>query len=105
MGMADINKTGDKSLDATGDDKSLRDTLRALSALGSGKSAAPLSTFTSGVKTSAAQTASFRYIDRPELAETFADSITALFFDGQSLRIEFAVSRVDEIKPNTPISG
>src|SRR5436190_18616083 len=51
------------------------------------------------------QPASFRYVDRPELEETFADSITGLFFDGQSLRIEFAVSRVDEIKPNTPITG
>ena len=33
------------------------------------------------------------------------NSITGMFFDGQSLRIEFAVSRVDEIKPNTPITG
>lgn len=49
--------------------------------------------------------AAFRYIDRPELPETFADSITGLFFDGQCLRIEFSVSRVDEIKPNTPITG
>jgi hypothetical protein len=51
------------------------------------------------------QGASFRYVDRPELIETFADSITGMFFDGQSLRIEFAVSRVDEIKPNAPITG
>ena len=28
-----------------------------------------------------------------------------MFFDGQSLRIEFAVSRVDEIKANVPITG
>src|SRR5271165_6505625 len=55
--------------------------------------------------TPAGQTATFRYVDRPELVETFADSITGMFFDGQSLRIEFAVSRVDEIKPNTPITG
>jgi hypothetical protein len=48
-------------------------------------------------------TATFRYVDRPELVETFADSIIGMFFDGQSLRVEFAVSRVDEIKPNTPI--
>ncbi len=51
------------------------------------------------------QAATFRYVDRPELGETFADSITGMFFDGQSLRIEFAVSRVDEIRPNTPITG
>jgi hypothetical protein len=32
-------------------------------------------------------------------------SISGMFFDGQSLRIEFAVSRVDEVKPNIPITG
>ena len=57
------------------------------------------------IPTPAGQTATFRYVDRPELVETFADSITGMFFDGQSLRIEFAVSRVDEIKANTPITG
>ena len=49
--------------------------------------------------------ATFRYIDRPELAETFANSINSLLFDGQSLRIEFGVSRVDEMKPNVPATG
>ena len=49
--------------------------------------------------------ATFRYIDRPECEETFADSISALSFDGQTLRIEFAVSRLDETKPNTPMTG
>ncbi|MEA3070382.1 MAG: hypothetical protein QOD29_1828 [Alphaproteobacteria bacterium] len=57
------------------------------------------------IPTPAGQTATFRYVDRPELVETFADSITGMFFDGQSLRIELAVSRVDEIKANTPITG
>src|SRR5262245_48131137 len=105
MQMADFNKIDDKSTNANGIDESIQDALRTLSAMGSATSAPPSSTVTSGgVHTSAAQ-ASFRYIDRPELAETFADSITALFFDGQSLRIEFGVSRVDDIKPNTPISG
>ena len=33
------------------------------------------------------------YADRPELVETFADPINALLFDGQSLQIEFGVSR------------
>ena len=37
--------------------------------------------------------------------ETFADSISGLIFDGQSLRIEFAVTRLDEVKPNAPITG
>ncbi len=49
--------------------------------------------------------ATIRYIDRPELTETFADAISGLVFDGQSLRIEFAVTRLDEVKPNSPISG
>ena len=104
--MAGFNKIVDKSTNTNGIDESIQDALRALSAMSSATSAPPSSTVTSGgVQTPAAQTASFRYIDRPELAETFADSITALFFDGQSLRIEFGVSRVDDIKPNTPISG
>ena len=51
------------------------------------------------------QTATFRYVDRPEVAETFADSITGLIFDGQTLRIEFAVTRLDEVKTGAPITG
>jgi hypothetical protein len=51
------------------------------------------------------QPASIRYLDNADLAETFADSITGLIFDGQTLRIEFGVTRFDEVKPNTPITG
>jgi hypothetical protein len=51
------------------------------------------------------QPVTLRYIDRPECAETFADSITNLAFDGQSLRIEFGVTRMDEVKANTPLTG
>src|SRR5580698_2378321 len=51
------------------------------------------------------QAAALRYVDRPEIAETFADSITGLMFDGQTLRIEFGVTRLDELKPNTPLTG
>lgn len=42
-------------------------------------------------KSAAPQTATLRYIDRPDCAETFADSINNLNYDGQSLRIEFGV--------------
>lgn len=49
--------------------------------------------------------ATIRYVDRPDLAETFADAISGLIFDGQSLRIEFAVTRLDEVKQNGPIAG
>jgi hypothetical protein len=51
------------------------------------------------------QPASIRYLDNADMAETFADSITGLIFDGQTLRIEFGVTRFDEVKPNTPITG
>jgi hypothetical protein len=51
------------------------------------------------------QAATVRMIDRVDVAETFADSVTGLIFDGQTLRIEFAVTRFDEVKPNTPITG
>lgn len=49
--------------------------------------------------------ANLQYVDRPEIAETFSDSVGGLVFDGQVLRIEFAVTRLDEVKPNTPITG
>jgi hypothetical protein len=51
------------------------------------------------------QTATVRYVDRPDLQEHFADSVTGLLFDGQTLRVEFAVTRFDELKPNAPITG
>jgi hypothetical protein len=50
-------------------------------------------------------TATIRLVDRPELAEMFADSVNSLLFDGQMLRIEFGVTRLDEVKPNAPLSG
>jgi len=46
--------------------------------------------------------ASIRYID---MVETFADSVTGLIFDGQTLRIEFGVTRFDDAKTNSPITG
>jgi hypothetical protein len=46
-----------------------------------------------------------RYIDRPECMETFADSIAHLSFDGQVLRIEFAVTRMDDVKQGAPLTG
>ena len=46
-----------------------------------------------------------RYFDRADMEETFADSIVGLIFDGQTLRIDFGVTRFEEVKPNSPISG
>lgn len=51
------------------------------------------------------QRAMFRYVDRPECVETFADTILGLFFDGQALRIEFGVTRLDDRQGNAPITG
>jgi hypothetical protein len=54
----------------------------------------------------ATQTATtIRVVDRPEVAETFADCVNNLLFDGQMLRIELGVTRLDEVKPNSPLSG
>jgi len=49
--------------------------------------------------------ATVRYLDRADMEETFADSINGLIFDGQTLRIEFGVTRFDDVKPNMPITG
>ena len=39
------------------------------------------------------------YVDRPEVFETFADSVEKISVDGQVWRIEFCVTRLDEPKP------
>ena len=49
--------------------------------------------------------AQIRYVDRADMEETFADSISGLIFDGQTLRIEFGVTRFDDVKSNAPITG
>ena len=36
-----------------------------------------------------------RFIDRPEVEETFIDTITGVLFDGQTLRIGGAVTRIE----------
>jgi hypothetical protein len=40
--------------------------------------------------------AKLRYQDRPEVRETFSDSIRSCVFDGQQMRIEFTVARFDD---------
>jgi hypothetical protein len=49
--------------------------------------------------------AQIRYLDRADMVETFADSVSGLIFDGQTLRIEFSVTRFDEVKADAPITG
>ena len=47
----------------------------------------------------------FQYIDRPEVTETFADFVQRIQFDGQTLRIEFCVSRLDDQKAGETAGG
>ena len=63
---------------------------------GSASSPAPAAAAASPERASA----SVRYVDRADMVETFADSVTGLIFDGQTLRIEFGVTRFDDVKPN-----
>ena len=51
------------------------------------------------------RSATIRYLDRTDIEEIFADSINGLRFDGQTLRIEFGVTRFDEVKGGVPITG
>jgi hypothetical protein len=49
--------------------------------------------------------ANVRYVDLLDVTETFADSINNVYFDGQSLRIEFGITRLDDIKANAAVTG
>jgi hypothetical protein len=49
--------------------------------------------------------ATIRYSDRTDVAEIFADSITNILVDAQLMRIEFGITRLDDMKPNSPITG
>src|SRR5882724_1564880 len=43
-----------------------------------------------------------QYVDRPEVSETFADFVQRIQFDGQTLRFEFCVTRLDDQRSPTP---
>jgi len=47
----------------------------------------------------------FEYIDRPEVDEVFADFVNRIQFDGQTLRFEFCVSRMEDQPPPAAPSG
>jgi len=53
----------------------------------------------------AAGAPTYTYVDLPDLAETFADSIGGAFFDGHLLRIEFCVGRLDPTKAQSAPTG
>ena len=46
-----------------------------------------------------------KYVDIPELSETFADHIENFFFDGTTLRIEFCVKRIEQFARDKPATG
>lgn len=43
----------------------------------------------------------YQYVDRPDIVETFADFVQRIQFDGQTLRFEFCVTRIED----QPASG
>ena len=45
----------------------------------------------------------YQHVDRPELAEVFADFVNRIQFDGQTLRFEFCVTRLED--QQTPVAG
>ena len=47
----------------------------------------------------------WQYVDRLDVAETFADFVQRIQFDGQTLRLEFAVSRLEDQRPPAQPSG
>ena len=47
----------------------------------------------------------YQYFDRPEVSEIFADFVQRIQFDGQTLRFEFCVSRVEEHTPPAAATG
>lgn len=45
------------------------------------------------------------YIDRPEIPETFVDSLENVLMDNSVLRLEFVVNRLDRPRPPSPPTG
>ncbi len=47
----------------------------------------------------------YKYIDQIDVMETFCDHLQNMTFDGQTLRLEFAVSRLGEPTPSKTLKG
>jgi hypothetical protein len=45
------------------------------------------------------------YLDRPEVSETFADSLGKLTLEGFNAKLEFVVNRMDNPSPPNPPTG
>jgi hypothetical protein len=46
-----------------------------------------------------------RFEDRPEVSETFVDSLQAIHFDGQSMRLTLCTTRYEPAKSGNPSTG
>lgn len=57
------------------------------------------------IKPATAPAPTIDFVDLPELAETFADSIQSISFDGQSLRLNFCITRLGEIRQGERPTG
>ena len=49
--------------------------------------------------------AQLTYVDRPEISETFADSLARISFDALHVRMEFVVNRLDDPTPPAAPTG
>ncbi len=45
------------------------------------------------------------YVDRPDISETFADSVARLSVEGFNAKLEFVVNRMDDPKPASLPTG
>lgn len=49
--------------------------------------------------------AKLTYVDRGDCQEIFADTVTRISFDGQTLRMELGVTRLDDVKQGDQPTG
>jgi len=45
------------------------------------------------------------YVDVPGISETYADTVRGMMFDGQSVRLELCVTRMNEPKKGSELTG
>jgi hypothetical protein len=55
--------------------------------------------------TAQAQPTQLTYVDRPEISETFADSLWRVTVDNMVVKMEFVVNRMDDPNPPTAPTG
>src|ERR1700728_3645561 len=102
---ASVKKTSDRAISRRNSRSKEIKQMSPDSTVSKGSAANPATAAPAAPGDGGRQPATIRYLDRADMVETFADSITGLIFDGQTLRIEFGVTRFDDVKPNTAITG